>query len=59
MVIEQLNRDIGIPSGLDALGLSAAHLDRVAEAALLDHCHGTNPRIASKAEYRAILEEAR
>ncbi|WP_346907442.1 iron-containing alcohol dehydrogenase [uncultured Roseibium sp.] len=58
-VIEKLNRDIGIPSGLDALGMTSAHLDRVAKAALLDHCHGTNPRIATEAEYRAILEEAR
>lgn len=58
-VIEQLNSDIGIPSGLDALGLTAEHLDRIAKAALLDHCHATNPRIATEAEYRAILEESR
>lgn len=57
--IEKLNREIGIPSGLDALGLKPEHLDQVAKAAMLDHCHATNPRTATEAEYRAILEEAR
>ena len=57
--IEKLNRDIGIPSGLDELGVTAAHRQQVAKAALLDHCHATNPRIATEADYLALLEEAR
>lgn len=58
-MIEDLNRKIGMPSGLDALGVTAEHLDDVAEAALLDHCHATNPRLAGKADYRALLEQSR
>lgn len=57
-VFEDLNARIGIRSGLKALGVTPAHLDAVAEAALKDHCHATNPRIATQEEYRAILEEA-
>jgi 4-hydroxybutyrate dehydrogenase len=57
--IERLNADIGIPSGLDALGVTQSHREQVSKAALLDHCHATNPRIASESDYLAILEEAR
>ena len=56
---ERLNRALGIPSGLDALGLTAAHLDIVSREALNDHCHATTPRRPTEAEYREILEEAR
>ena len=34
-----------------------AHLD-IARAALKDHCHATNPRRATEAEYAALLREA-
>ena len=57
--VASLVRRLGLPSGLDALGLTPAMLDQVAAEAPGDHCHGTNPRIASVAEYRALLEEAR
>jgi 4-hydroxybutyrate dehydrogenase len=58
-VIEALNKRIGIPTGLDALGVTEAHLDEVSEAALRDHCHATNPRLASRSDYRVLLEESR
>ena len=57
--IARLNERLGLPSGLDAMGVTGAMLDLVAQEALKDHCHATNPRIATQAEYRAILEEAR
>ncbi|MTI45724.1 hypothetical protein JM93_00648 [Roseibium hamelinense] len=58
-ILETMNKDIGIPSGLNALGLEGTHLDAVARAALKDHCHATNPRLATEFEYRSLLEEAR
>ncbi len=56
--IAGLNRDLGLPESLSEMGVSENQLDSVAAAALLDHCHGTNPRIASEEDYRTLLREA-
>ena len=56
--IAALNEEIGMPAGLAAMGVSRDQLPGIAAAALLDHCHATNPREASQADYQAILEEA-
>jgi alcohol dehydrogenase class IV len=57
-VIARLNADLGLPPTLSAMGVSAAALPAVAKAALKDHCHATNPRLASEGDYMALLEEA-
>jgi 4-hydroxybutyrate dehydrogenase len=56
--IRDLNSRIGIPSGLGALGVTAAMMDSVSLEALKDHCHATNPRLATAEDYLAILQEA-
>jgi len=56
--IDRLNRDIGLPVSLSAMGVARGELPAVAAAALKDHCHATNPRLASEADYLALLEEA-
>jgi len=54
----ELNTRLGIPNGLGALGVRPAEFGSVAEQAMLDHCHPTNPRSLNVQEYIAILQEA-
>lgn len=54
--IRELNARLGLPSGLAAMGVEHALFERIVSGALADHCHKTNPRIASADEYRELLE---
>ena len=53
-----LNKRIGMPSGLAAMGVDEEMMVQVSHAAMKDHCHGTNPRIATQAEYLEILHQS-
>jgi alcohol dehydrogenase class IV len=56
--IAELNRQLGLPPGLDALGVEETVLPEIARQALQDHCHATNPRTASEQDYLNILQTA-
>jgi 4-hydroxybutyrate dehydrogenase len=56
--IAGLNARLGLPAGLKSMGVPEAALDGIAAAAPKDHCHATNPRTASVADYRALLAQA-
>jgi alcohol dehydrogenase class IV len=56
--ITQRNQQLGLPSGLAALGLSSDHFDHIIQGALADHSHKTNPRLASADDYRHMLQES-
>lgn len=53
--IRDMNARLGLPSGLAAMGVEPAGYAQVIAGALKDHCHGTNPRIASPEDYEAML----
>jgi hypothetical protein len=56
--IRDMNARLGLPRGLAALGVSPEVFDRVIAGAMADHCHKTNPRLASADDYRRMLHES-
>jgi hypothetical protein len=54
--ITQMNARLALPKGLGEMGVERAWFDKVIEGAMADHCHKTNPRIATAQEYRDMLE---
>ena len=56
--IQAMNARLGLAAGLAEMGVQRASFDQVIDGALADHCHKTNPRIASRDEYREMLESS-
>jgi 4-hydroxybutyrate dehydrogenase len=56
--IRDMNARLGLPKGLAEVGVSAAQFEAVIDGAMADHCHKTNPRLASRDDYRVMLEAA-
>ena len=54
----RLNERLGLPVGLAAMGVGRRDFDHVVRHALLDHCHATNPRVASSQDYLRLLDES-
>ena len=54
--IVAMNESLGLPSGLRAMGVTENLFDRVIDGAMADHCHKTNPRLATRDDYRALLQ---
>ena len=53
---ERFTASLGLPTGLQAMGVPGDVLDQVAVAATKDHTHPTNPRPASADDYRQMLQ---
>jgi hypothetical protein len=56
--VARLNGRIGLPPGLEAMGVPRAALPAIAQLAPKDHCHATNPRAASVDDYLQLLEQS-
>ena len=58
-VVGDLSASIGLPSGLDAMAVTPDMMEAVAGEALKDHCHATNPRTPTRADYLELLHASR
>lgn len=54
--IRDLNARLGLPAGLAAMGVTPDLFERIIDGAMVDHCHKTNPRLATREDYRGMLE---
>ena len=56
--IRDMSARLGLPTGLAAMGVTEDQFDAIIQGAMADHCHKTNPRVATPDEYRAMLCES-
>jgi alcohol dehydrogenase class IV len=56
--LRDMNARLGLPTGLAAMGVEHAQFTAVIGGALKDHCHGTNPRLASALDYEQMLADS-
>jgi hypothetical protein len=54
--IRAMSAALALPTGLAAMGVTPELFERVIDGAMADHCHKTNPRIATRDDYREMLE---
>ncbi len=54
--VRDMSARLGLPTGLAEVGVTSALFDRVIDGAMVDHCHLTNPRLATRDDYRQMLE---
>jgi alcohol dehydrogenase class IV len=53
--IKDMNARLGLPTGLAAMGVQRGQFGDIIKGALADHCHKTNPRIATAQDYEEML----
>ena len=56
--IVEMNQQLGLPSGLKEMGVQSSDFEKIIKGAMADHCHKTNPRIASEEDYENMLIQA-
>ncbi len=54
--IRDMGARLGLPKGLAEVGVTPDLFDKVIDGAMADHCHKTNPRLATREDYRRMLE---
>jgi len=52
---KDMSQRLGLPTGLAALGVKEAQFEAIIDGAMADHCHKTNPRLATRDDYRTML----
>ncbi len=50
-----MNARLSLPRGLKALGVGSDLYEKIIDGAMADHCHKTNPRLATREDYLEML----
>ncbi|MHB1125051.1 MAG: iron-containing alcohol dehydrogenase [Ramlibacter sp.] len=53
--VKDMNARLGLPSGLAEMGVQREWFGRIVAGAMADHCHKTNPRLATEQDYEEML----
>jgi hypothetical protein len=53
--VKEMNLRLGLPTGLAAMGVQREWFPKIIRNAMVDHCHKTNPRIATEQDYEDML----
>ena len=56
--VRDMNARLGLPTGLAAMGVTREQFPDIIKGAMADHCHKTNPRIATAEEYAGMLGDS-
>jgi hypothetical protein len=56
--VRAMTERLGLPTRLSAMGVTEDLFERVIDGAMVDHCHATNPRLATREDYRRMLAES-
>jgi 4-hydroxybutyrate dehydrogenase len=56
--VRDMNARLGLPTGLAAMGVTREQFPDIIKGAMADHCHKTNPRIATAQEYEQMLMDS-
>ena len=56
--VQEMSARLGLPAGLAEMGVQASTFDNIIHGALADHCHKTNPRLATRDDYAELLEQS-
>jgi 4-hydroxybutyrate dehydrogenase len=56
--LQDMVQRLSLPKGLAEMGVSNDQFDKIIDGAMADHCHKTNPRIATREEYAQMLQES-
>ena len=53
--VKDMNVRLGLPAGLAEMGVQREWFGRIIAGAMADHCHKTNPRLATEQDYEEML----
>jgi 4-hydroxybutyrate dehydrogenase len=56
--LQDMVHRLALPKGLAAMSVTSDLFEKIIDGAMADHCHKTNPRIATREEYQSMLGES-